>query len=477
MNPLPSGLSRLAAVAATYSSRRFFWWVAAAAGLYVVIAILLAPPADPGSANSWAQALVGLPAMMSAFLLASQAKWQFVNPRARTLPGYTAPHLATLLLLALVGLGGLQSLAASRVGLNVLGAAACAIGIGACFTWAMHATRTIPNLLGLVIFFSLMSKVGCNFWLHPAFAADGRLAHLAILATGWASIGRWLFRLARLNEECQDYNIPVQAQSGSATRMERSQASRNMALQLSRSGLTRAVADWWHDCLTAYRPRTLGDYQRLLRYGFAAAPIELNLVMFGGMMMVIFYFTGQMVSSDTGQMAPSDHGFLFGPLMMFSIWPGSVPGQFLTMRRARLAQELLLPLTRRELVDGIGWALVRMTTISWVTLALACVGLSLSIGVQLPARDRLAGWLIISLAVQPYLLGFMTYIARVSSAAVRFALMMLGLLPCMLAGMAGIGILHAAGLGALLPYAALLVAVGVAVTSYSRKAWLILELA
>jgi hypothetical protein len=469
MNPLPSGLSRLAAVAATYSSRRFFWWVAAAAGLYVVIAILLAPPADPGSVNSWAQALVGLPAMMAAFLLASQAKWQFVNPRAKTLPGHTAPHLAALLLLAVVGLGGLQSLAASRVGLNVLGAAACAIGIGACFTWAMHATRTIPNLLGLVIFFSLMSKVGCNFWLHPAFAADGRLAHLAILATGWASIVRWLFRLARLNEECEDYNIPVQAQSGSATRMERSQASRNMALQLSRSGLTRAVADWWHDRLIAYRPHTLGDYQRLLRYGFAAAPIELNLVMFGGMMMVVFYFTGHM--------ATSDNGFLFGPLMMFSIWPGSVPGQFLTMRRARLAQELLLPLTRRELVDGLGWALVRMATISWITLALACVGLSLSIGVQLPAQDRLAGWLIISLAVQPYLLGFMTYIARVSSAAVRFGLMMLGLFPCMLAGMAGIGILHAAGLGALLPYAALLVAVGVIMVRLSRKTWLHLELA
>jgi hypothetical protein len=465
----PSGLLRLAAVAATYSSRRFFWGVAAGAVLYVLFAIVLASKASLDISLLSGQAVIGLPAMLTGFLVASQAKWQFVNPRATTVPGYAAPHLAALLILALFGLAGLEMSAAARSGLNVLGAGACAIGIGACFTWAMHTTRMAPNLLGLVIFFSLMSELGRNFWLHPEHAAEGRYAHLGIFTTGWASIVVWLMRLTRLNEESEDYNIPVQAQSGSATRMERSQASRHMALQLSRSGLTRVAADWWHDRLIGYRPRTAGGVERLFRYGFTAAPIELNMLMFGAMMLVIFFVSGEVAHGNNQP--------LLAPLMMFSIWPGSIPGQMLTMRRARLAQELLLPLSRRQLIDGVGWALLRMTTLSWLFIAAGSLALSVALGAELPSNDRLAGYLIISLAVQPYLLGATTYIASYSSAAVRLTLWIVVLMPGMLAGMAGIGILHTVGLRVLMPYAALLMAVGVVAMGYSRRKWLNLELA
>jgi hypothetical protein len=460
----------LNAVWLTYLTRRFFWGAAAGACLYLLTAVLVGVGASPAVVFPLGQMLIGFPAMVTAFLIASQAKWQFVNPRSRTVPRYMAPHLAVLLFLAVLGLGGIQAAAAARSGLNVLGAAACSIAIGACFTWAMHSMRMLPNLLGLIVFFSLMSELGAGFWLLPDQAPAGRLAHAAIFAGGWASILVWLVRLARLNEESEDYNIPVQAQSGSATRMERSQANRNIALQLGRSNLSRIAADWWHDRLVGRHELSTHGRQRLLRYGFAATPIEVHVFMFTGMMFVMFFAMGQFNPAGNASYA-------LGPLTLFTIWPGMIPGQFLALRRSRLSQELLLPLNREEFIDGAGWALVRVGAISWIALAVAASGLALSTGTELPAGSRLAGYLITSLAVQPFVFGVCIYAARYSSAAVRLAVTMLGIFPGMLLGMAGIGILESVGLGGLLPYAVVLAAVGVLVVRRSRNIWLQLELA
>ena len=138
---------------------------------------------------------------------------------------------------------------ALAAGANVLGLVACSLVIGTSMGWGIHAPGAAPWLVGMAAFYSLIFEESRRFWLAPELSQQTAAFHVAVAAASLAAGAYWLFRLARLTEESDDYVIPVQAQTGSATRLERSQANRHMGRMIARNRWWSSPVDRWHDVI------------------------------------------------------------------------------------------------------------------------------------------------------------------------------------------------------------------------------------
>jgi hypothetical protein len=464
---------RVAAVLLTYATRRSIQFYVIGGGLLYALFLLALVAQSREASLHRAQAamfMVGFPAGVIGFVLLSQAKWQFVDPRARILPNFATPHIATLATAAVAGLFGLPCLAGGLARLNILGFAACSIAIGASFIWSMHSNRMLPMLIGLATFYSLFSRAGASFWLLPELAPDVRVYHLAILIGGWAAFTAWLIRLVRMDEEDGDYQIPVQAQSGSATRLERSQASRFVGRQMARSPMWSRPSDVWHDRLMSWRPGQ-NARKRLLRYGFGPVPVELGAIWIGVVMLAVGWFSSRGFGSQERSGAMS-----MGTLAPFYFMPSMLAGQYLAMRRARLAQELLLPYSRTEFVDGLIKALARTTVVSFGVLTLVAVTLLAVSETPLPSPSSLVAYAVAAVAGQPYFFGMGVRTAIYSSAMARMAVMLLAIIPGMIAGILSFILINHGYITWTFLLSLVLVLVGVLVTRYARRKWLEAEL-
>jgi hypothetical protein len=467
-------MHRTAAVLLTFATRRSFQWTILAGGLLYVLAIA-AMWADPRETPLYraqtALFIVGFPAGILGFLLVSQAKWQFVDSRARVLPRYASAHLRVLAIAAVIGLFVLPCVAGVAGRLNALGFAACSIVIGASFIWSTHASRLLPMVIGMATFYSLMTQAGIVFWLLPERAAEFQPYHAAIFAGGWLSLAAWLVRLYRLTEEDDDYQIPVNAQSGSATRMERSQASRTLGRQLARSATWSRPADAWHDRLAVLRTRWTGD-RRLFRYGFSPVPAYLHAAWLALIMFAVGWFSNQGFNSS-----PPQRGTAVGAMWPFLFMASLFPGQYLAMRRSRLAQELLLPLSRREFIDGIFLALARTAVMTAMVLGAAAAALAWLANIPLAEGPALVVYLLLALAIQPYFFGMGIWMALFNSAMGRFAGMMLGMIPGLVIGVIGMKLVQQGAFVVAVLVAAATAGVGIGTIAHARRKWLEAELA
>jgi hypothetical protein len=379
--------------------------------------------------------------------------------------------LTVLSVAAVLGLFGTPCIVGLASRLNPQGMAACSIVIAASFIWSMHSSRMLPMLIGLCTFYSLMSEAGTKFWLMPQVAAEYRLYHAALLFAGWLAYAAWLWRLASLTEEAGDYLIPIQAQSGSATRMERTQANRNIGQLMSRNLIWRWSTDAWHDRLMKLTDKTAGS-RRLLRYGFSNAPIEFNALW----MAIIMVFAGTIPYWSSSNRSPSA-GINMGTLAPFFFMASMVPGQLLAMRRSRMSHELMLPLSRREYIDGLLYALMRSALTSAAFVAVGAAALIAWMPGDLPEPAVLAAYAIIGVALQPYFLGMSIRSALYSSAMGRMAVMMAAILPAMVAASVGVWLISQSYFAPAMALAALITGAGVWMMSYARRTWLAAELA
>lgn len=312
---------------------------------------------------------LGLPVMGVSFWVTSIAKWQFVNPRARLLPGFLLPHLAVLagwLILGLVLLPCIFGLVHQR--LDSLASVTYATVCGACFVWAMHTARPAYMVVGMAAYFSPVAPGANEFWFSEQ--ATFVLARLVATLAGMTAIGSWFVALARLTEESETYIIPTSAQSGTASRMEKSEARRNLAAQLTRSKLAGWAADRWLDPLTSMVASTIRQRQALLGYGQAAAPAWLRTLWMMVIMLVVVSTNWFMVGAhSSGKM-----GMVLPTISMFALVGPMITSQLLAMRRPRMATELLLPFDRRQYVGGL-FRTVRIEVIQfWAVTLLLLAG-------------------------------------------------------------------------------------------------------
>lgn len=421
-----------------------------------------------------AMQLIGFPVGGCVFLLNTQAKWQFCNPRARLLPGYAGSHLVMLAFI-LIAFVGILPLVAGQLGVNPLGAMACAVTLAAPFLWASHANWPLANMAAIALFFSLYNHSVAAFWLSPDGAARWFPLHLALLAAGWIAVVAWLWRLTRLREDAPDYGLPLDALVGSATRIERTQASRAAMLQLLRSPPTRWLCDRWHNRLVGIRAGVPDARRRLLRYGFGATPVAA-----AALWMSLIFFATLWIMSQTEVFQRGDAPAAVLPaLNIMMIMPAMTAFGMLAMRRPRMPQELLLPLTRTQYIDGLLVALGRSVGIAWITVHASLLALLAVIAPGLLTWQFVGALTALSLSSQLYAFGVVTRVTQIPQGGKRLVMLMVGLIPAMVAMAVSLGVLPDGATGLIVAWAAVaaLTAAGAVVILYSRRRWLELELA
>jgi hypothetical protein len=411
---------QLPAVLSTYATRRSVQLLVALGGafcLLVPLAMLIeSKPTSQRPTNDIEEVLglLALPTMIFAYLIASQGKWQFADPRSRLVPNFVANHLAVLACLALLSLGLAPALLGWAARASALGAAATSIAIGASLIWLIQGKPAQSLLFGFGTT-ALMIRPGVAFWLAPDSAAAHWPYQLALLAAGWAAFGSWLVRLANICEEQSDYFQPVYLQAGSATRIDRRQANHAAARLFANSScnsLSWLAGDKRLDSLVGIRAATAAERQRLLRYGASPESFWGTAVGVAAPYAFLICFTPMFRSMGV---PPAPTYFFIGVIPMSAL---IAPG-ILLLRRSRMPQEVLLPLTRRSYFDGLFAAMVRKVVVTW---AIANPLLLATIALMIPQTMSIAFALALTaVTLSAYLCAFgvLAWLAQIRSTTRR----------------------------------------------------------
>ena len=382
-------------VGKTYLTQRYFWWVALFGGIIVLPNMMVMAGPKRGTPDGAHPMLftVGMPMFFLLPLLVGQAKMQFAHSRARLFPNFLPAHVAILSCILLLLFLVYPSTVAIAAGFEPLGVLAMAVAVGAPTLWGSQINRFGPMLVALIAFYSLMTQSGLDWWIVRA--AD----HLVILgivyAVGATSIVVWLWRICHLHEEDDDYQNAYSLMMARRTGSEAVEQRRIVAAQVRRNRLTSRISDWWHERIGGYYGGSPAGRVRLLRYGFAANPVEVQGLFFATLIVCVGIFFSQF--SFLAQ-AGASFGAMFFMAQFAILLPGQIGGEMMAQRRPRIANEMLLPLSRAQLFDGLFAASAGNSARLWVIIN---IGLGI---VTVTAKDAvsiqtIAMFLILSAAV------------------------------------------------------------------------------
>lgn len=454
----------------TYLTRRKATAVIGLVSLVVLILLCLVGSSSSAAPPKLAAFFIGMPSMAIVLFLVQQAKWQFVHPRAKLMPHFAFAHLSVLGGLLLLSLGIYPVVASQLLGVSTLGIASFSILSGSISVWGMHLMRQSFNFAAIALFYSLYISKFSWIWIEPT--PELVPIHIVAIAAGWIGIGLWLRRLARMTEEDDAYLIPVQAQFGQASRMEKSEARRTVALIFSRNKLRGWITDRWHDRLARITPQSNSERRGMLRYGMTPTPVFVRNIFLMGMMVSIAALISIM---DIG-LGPHKYFGAIAQCSIFTLIGSMMISQLLATRRARLSQELLLPMTRQTLVDG----LLHVSVIDCLQLiCVSCITIAALTAWLIPeylTPLNIAAMLLAILSVQPLLIGSGFRAGLITSGMERFSMMLLILYAAMAAAAGVFALSFFIGLvyGAILSVC--IAAIGWKVIQSARQKWMNVEL-
>jgi hypothetical protein len=405
---------RIVQVMLTYTTWRKLCWIMTFMGMFVVTAGYLPLYQNNQTAGTlWIASLaLGFPILGGLGLLNAVAKWQFAHSRARLIPGYRVPHLAvwaaafTLLLVA-----NPICLSVTSDQISVVGALAFTLLLAGTFLWGTSAAKQIFAALMLVIFLSAMTETGFRFW----FAVQGPYTaiHGVLLVVGALLVVGWLWHLARLHEEMDDYQVVVAGTPWNLSRLERAVQRRAVGRQAARAGVIAALADRWHDRLQRLPAGNQGR-PGLLQYGFGRLS-GAWYALFAGLGFVAYglFFSQLSFTRRTGGPGPAHAQMDF--LIMFAlVLPTAVIGLMLQRRLPRLSQELLRPASRGAYFDGLFLVLAKQAMFFWLALQAALAVIVLSLGMLTTQELGRAAtmYTLLSLALQVPAFGWFLWVAK-----------------------------------------------------------------
>ena len=347
-------IEQIKQVTNTYLTQRMFWFGAALIVMMTLpnMVLIFGPqhksdsPLPPNSYMSlWS---LGMPLFFVVPFLVGHAKFQLAHSRARLTPNFLLSHVAVLgaILLGLLVLFPLA--AAAAIGVEPLGILALLLGMGSTFLWGNHLNRILPMLIGLALFYSLMTSWGQNWWILQATEHQG--IHATIAAAGLTLVVAWLWRISHLHEEDDDYHNAFAAVLARRSGSEAVEERRIVAWQIGRNQLTSRIGDWWHSRIGGYYGGSPAGRARVLRYGFSPIPVEVHALFFALMIVSIGLFFSQLsFLTNKGNVL----GRFFFPLQFAIIIPGYIGGELMARRHARIASEMLLPASRTQLIDSL----------------------------------------------------------------------------------------------------------------------------
>jgi hypothetical protein len=347
----------------TYATHRWIMAIIAAWLVLIMVPqlVLGSLRQSPSDMLPMVNILMEMPLIFLSIMLVPQAKAQFAHSRAALMPGFVLPHVVVLGVILLLLVIVFPLVVSWCCGFDSLGMTSLAAAIVAPVLWAVHFSRMWGMIVGLAVFYSTMTTSGAKWWLLEA--ASHRPIHVVILLACVGLIIGWLVRLCRLREEMDDYQTTVQWHTSRKSGTEVSEQRRIVAEQVRRSKWASLISDAWLSRVGGYHGDKFHRLARLLRFGFGQ-PAELMGLFMAAWFFAITLFLARF-SFTAGSLGFSSMLFYVQIAMLF---PGMFAGEWLAQRRPRIAVELLFPLSRARLVDGLFAATAWSAAAFWLVL-------------------------------------------------------------------------------------------------------------
>ena len=473
-------------VVRTYTTRRRMWFMGPLLLLMMLVGVVdsLSHHGNPAEVSFGGFFTIAMPTFIGMQWFVALAKWQFANPSARLTPGYVGAHLRVIVACVLVLLVGNPLLQAACMGISPMGPLAFALVLGGTALLGYHTNHWMFIGSAMILFFSgtIPQISGSGVWI----SASGAL-HAVAAVVGAGLVVWWIWRLAHLREEDEDYFVMAMGYPGSISRLEGEIQRKWQGRMLARSGIGQTLSDRWHDRLHDRPPGLAG----LFDYGWTKQPRRFQAaLMCVGLVVYALFFKRFLAFSEEGSLRGADFPLAFFVLAM----PGFSSAMMMHGRLTRLGQELMRPVSRTAWVDGLLLSFGRQTLLLWLAgVAAVWIVVLLDYGA---AGDgfvsRLAGFTVWSLAVQLPAAAIGLMLARPGGAPlVVFFVVCAGLIGGSafigisleeLSDSRTLGLLGAVEFGALGPVASALVvavclvAIGLPLAAWARRLWLCTEL-
>lgn len=466
-------LEQIKQVSLTYLTQRYLWWVVALlslAGLPSLFMLTLSSSRRTADVASPMLFAIGMPMFILLPFLVGQIKMQFGHSRARLMPQFLPAHLTVLGGILLTAFVLYPSVLAGLAGVAPLGLIALAMAIGVPALWGAQLNRFSAMLISLLVFYSLLTDWGLHWWVINASSHHGVFALIAV--TGVVLVIAWLVRLCELTEEMPDYQNVYVAMLARRTGSEAVEQRRIVATQVGRNQLMARVGDWWFNRIGGYYGGSKAGLVRILRYGFSPAPIEVQGLFIAMMIISIgLFFSKFSILAKAGSN--------FGAMIMFIqfsvLMPAQAAGELLAQRRLRMAWEMLLPLSRPQLIDGLLTAAARNAFVMWLMMNAA---LAVVVGLQdnPVSLGTFSMFLLMSVSTMFATMGIALRVAIWSSLAKRMALIIPSCLIFVIPIALWWNLRENFGDWPFMIVAAGVVAFGVGLLYEARRMWLQLEL-
>ncbi len=296
-----------------------------------------------------------------ASLLADQTKFQFAHPRAKLLPGFALPHVFVPAAIAVF------------VGL--------VLPAGIAFVWIAPplVLIAISSLMFAVLllsrFFPIFAWIACGtfilgIYLPTHFGYDiwelgyGLSPSICLVATAiaWTAVAYYLIRLRTLHEEEGVYQ-----QSLDETQKVRADGIDGQTrAQFKQFARWWFLSDRWHARIGDYHQQRRARIIRSLRYGFGAPPVEFVAAGYAFLIMIAVIFITPKCDDSYDISRSTDYVFLILPALFASLAPLAVAGGAFEKRLPRMANELMFPLTRRQLIENLLLAAASYSITLWI---------------------------------------------------------------------------------------------------------------
>ncbi len=349
--------------------------------------------------------VVGMVVGAVGLWLGTMAKWQFAHPRARLTPGFAGPHLGTFAMLMIAGVGGFPLLFAWVSHFDILGLTTLAAVLACCQIWSFHRNSALISLLVMVLWFGSINSPGIRYWSGGEMQQT--LVHAGLLTAAWGGLLYWLWRLPQLHEEMPEYQPLVLEVATGSSRQLRSQQGRLQAEQITRVPLLAYFTDRWHDRIDDYPRSPRRRVAWLLRYGFGGMPISLRAA--GLVAMTLLVCLSYIASNLIQPHNPSpmmDRIVVWVQVLLACCMPTFFIMGAMANRRPQLGGELLRPLSRVQLIEGLFGALAMDLAMLWFSNHMAIMGIVYIVFPNLFEPQIVAMVLVLSIALQPVLFFF-----------------------------------------------------------------------
>jgi len=347
-------------------------WVWALAGIVCAFMLLGLFGADGRSARILPVAFAF--AQFFSAWIADQAKHQFAHPRASLLPHFCSAHLFVPIAFILFG---------SSVPPTILYAFGKTdpfpfIAVTSIWTALLLLGRLLPSLGWLVAPIIVLAFVYSgdsarkfdltNLLFLPAFS-------IPFFFLGWLGIAFYFFKLCHLAEDDTAYN----RLSGETLTVTAAGDESETRAKYRNAARWWAISDRWHARIGGFHQGRTLRIIRLLRYGFGATPVEFTAIGWAIFMTIIVGWMLHDADDPYDTTRSTSAIFLIVPTLFACMAPIAVAGGAIGWRVPRLRNEILFPLTRRELIDGL------LLTAAWHSLVIWLLGCACGTGILLYA--------------------------------------------------------------------------------------------